>query len=139
MADGRVKLKKDNLAWVYSSSGRKHYDVQFDLINNAISANDNGSYWQGYLGYPAIAVLFDKKVLPFDADLAEALINIKWKDINEKFGKNHERTEKYILDLLAERGFSKEEVKIVTDGILNRIIELGLLRLGPLKKPPLGY
>jgi hypothetical protein len=62
VADGRVKVE-GNTAKVFSSSGNKHYDVEYDPKASAIMANDNGSYWNGYLGYPAIAFLMATNVI----------------------------------------------------------------------------
>ena len=42
---------------VVSSDGTKKYRVEISADGREISSNDNASYWQGYLGYPAIAVL----------------------------------------------------------------------------------
>jgi hypothetical protein len=56
IGDGRFEVA-GNTAKVYSSSGKKFYDVMYDPIKQAITANDNGSYWVGYLGYPSIVLL----------------------------------------------------------------------------------
>lgn len=83
IAGGRVRLYND-YAEVFSSDKRKKYTVVFDLSKKIISANDNGSYWQKYLGYPAIAVLMLKKVIPYDAKIAESLKDIPWKELLRK-------------------------------------------------------
>jgi len=62
VADGRVVVGNDN-GEVSSSSGNKKYVVRWDAKNKAIMTNDNGTYWQGYLGYPAIAYLMACLVL----------------------------------------------------------------------------
>ncbi|MFA6602048.1 MAG: hypothetical protein WCT02_04295 [Candidatus Paceibacterota bacterium] len=49
VADGRLEML-GNSARVYSSSRNKFYEVIFDPETKSIMANDNGSFWQGYLG-----------------------------------------------------------------------------------------
>src|SRR3990167_10799320 len=83
LADGRVEATGDT-GKVYSSSRKKFYDVSYDPINQAIMSNDNASYWQGYLGYPAIAYLMKIGQLPFNQKFADGLKGIAWKDINSK-------------------------------------------------------
>ena len=139
IADGRVIAKKVGKFWVYSSSGRKHYDVQFSQMQNAITSNDNGSYWQSYLGYPAVAVLMQIGIIHFPKDLSLGLAGIEWKKINTKYKNDFELTEKYVLEYLVERGFQIEDVKLEIENITARIIELGLDKFGPTKKPPEGY
>jgi hypothetical protein len=139
VADRRVKQKKGGLFWVNSSSGKKHYEVKYDPIANAITSNDNGSYWKGYLGYPGIAVLLTLKVLPFPVHLAAGLVGIKWKQINAHFQNNFEQTEKHVFEYLIERGFRDDDIRLAIDNIVATIVELGLNRLGPTASPPEGY
>ena len=84
IADDRIKID-GNSAKVYSSSGNKFYTVSYDPAGSSIMCNDNGSYWAGYLGYPAIAYLLKIGVIPFDLSLANLLKDIAWKDINQDF------------------------------------------------------
>ena len=83
MAIDRVEVL-ENTAKVYSSTRNKYYDVVYDPNNQAIMANDNGSYWKGYLGYPSIAFLMKIGVLSYDQNIGESLKDIAWKDINQK-------------------------------------------------------
>ena len=73
VADGRVKLHPDERrATVTSSNGEKEYTVSWDEDGAAYSSNDNATYWQGYAGYPVIAVLMEQGELPLDRAAAEA-------------------------------------------------------------------
>jgi len=56
LGDGRVRIVDSRRALVTSSDGTKTYEVETSEDGREISSNDNASYWQGYLGYPAIAV-----------------------------------------------------------------------------------
>jgi hypothetical protein len=95
IADERIRVT-DTTAAVQSSQGTKTYTVTFDPEKNMISSNDNGSYWQGYLGYPGLAFLMVQKILPFDPTLAQVLKGIAWKELNTSFHNNWEKTEEWI-------------------------------------------
>ncbi|OQB06419.1 MAG: hypothetical protein BWY19_00230 [bacterium ADurb.Bin212] len=135
IADGRISVNGDR-AEVYSSDGNKKYDVIFCESENAIMANDNGSYWVGYLGYPSVAYLMLKGVLEYKAEYGEALKNIKWKEINTKNKNNFELTQEEIDKTLAENQVDLEEFYCYLNNIIKSIGELGLNYLGKKKKPP---
>lgn len=136
VADGRIEID-GNSAKVYSSSGNKFYSVNYDSEKRAIMTNDNGSFWKGYLGYPAIAFLLKKGVLSYEEDVAKILMNIKWKDINQKFKNDFDKTLDYILSPLADT--QKENLNILVQKIDKEILELDLSLLGKKIKPPEGY
>jgi len=136
IADGRVEVG-GNTAKVFSSSGNKFYDVSYDKEKNAIMANDNGSYWKGYLGYPAIAFLMKTGVLSFDEKTASLLENIAWKDINQKFKNDFDKTLEFILSSKSDA--KKESLKELADKIDEEIKVLDLNLLGKKVLPPEGY
>ncbi len=136
VADGRIEID-GNSAKVYSSSGNKFYSVNYDPEKRAIMTNDNGSFWKGYLGYPAIAFLLKKGVLSYEEDVAKILMNIKWKDINQKFKNDFDKTLDYILSPLTDT--QKENLNNLVQKIDKEIAELDLSLLGKKVKPPEGY
>lgn len=138
LGDGRVKAN-GNTATVLSSSGNKFYTVTFDPEANAITANDNASFFQGYLGYPMIAFLLQNGSLAHDKRWEEALRGFAWKDINVQFKNNWDKTAEYIRDKLVTRGYSLEEFDRELDNIMAQIKKLKLERLKPGAKPPAGY
>jgi len=89
IADKRIEIE-GNKAKVFSSSKQKFYSIEFDG-KNSIMCNDNGSYWQGYLGYPSIAFLMLKGKVDYNSKFVEALKDISWKDLNVKFKNNYEK------------------------------------------------
>jgi hypothetical protein len=132
IADGRVEMDHDS-AKVFSSSGDKFYSVMFDEETNVISANDNGSYWQGYLGYPAIAFLMKKGKLSFDAKCSQALKNIHWKKVNTDFKNDFAKTEQYIKDeILPKTTVTSEQLDRAVQKVLQEIEVLQLQK--PLKR-----
>jgi len=136
VADNRLEID-GNTAKCFSSSGNKFYDVIYDPEQNAIMTDDNGSYWKGYLGYPAIAYLLKLGVLPYQEELALALKDIKWKDINQEFKNDFEKTLTFILEPLDEH--TRANLENYTKSVLDQIIELKLGKLGKKMKPPSGY
>ncbi|MDP2642023.1 MAG: hypothetical protein Q8P21_01900 [bacterium] len=136
IADDRIELNGD-VAKVYSSSGNKFYDVSYDPEGNAIMTNDNGSYWKGYLGYPAIAYLLKTGILSYNPELAEPLKGVAWKDINQKFENDFDKTLEYILS-----GINPEitsELQLYVKSLDESIKKLGLNLLGKKTFPPKGY
>ena len=136
VVDGRIELTGDT-AKVYSSSGNKYYDVAYDHAKNAIMTNDNGSYWKGYLGYPAISYLLKIGVLEYKADIAELLKGIKWKDVNQKFKNDFDKTILYIEGNMTEE--NKSRLHEYVESLEQRINVLNLSLLGPKQTPPEGY
>ena len=140
IGDGRVE-HDDNEAKVWSSSRGKHYDVHYDPDEQAIMTNDNGSYWQGYLGYPALAFLLDAGVVKYDPSLAERLKGFAWKDINVKFKNDWAKTEQLVLEELVRRDpqLDQGQMRNELEHLLNKIMALKLSMLGSKQRPPSGY
>ncbi|ABL78315.1 hypothetical protein [Thermofilum pendens] len=128
IGDGRVVFVGEGEARVTGSDGSRVYRVVWDG-KLGIASNDNGSVYRGYLGYPSIAVLMLKGILPFDAKLAEGLKGIPWREINERF-KSYRETEAYVRSLLEEKGFSWAYVDAFIERVLSEI-----KRLKPYKVP----
>ncbi len=139
VADGRIERVGEGEARVYSSSRGKFYTVTYDAESRSIMANDNGSYWQGYLGYPAIAFLMSIGVVRFSLEYAEALKDIAWKDINTKFKNDFDKTVEHIHSILQIKGILIQEFLLEIDDILHQVEMLDLSLLGKKMKPPIGY
>ena len=73
LADGRVRIEGPGRASVRSSAGDKTYTVEWSGDFETVSSNDNASYWQGYLGYPIVAVLLAVGKLEADEAATRAL------------------------------------------------------------------
>jgi len=138
IADGRVSIS-GNQGTVLSSSKSKSYAVQYDPEKNAITANDNGSYWKGYLGYPSIAFLMLKGALQYDARYAAGLKGVPWKDINTQFKNDFDKTAEHIHALLEKKGVDLQTFLRYIDGIHENIEKLSLAKLDSKLKPPAGY
>lgn len=136
VVDGRLEIS-GNTAKCYSSSGNKFYEVEYNKETNAIMTNDNGSFWKGYLGYPAIAYLLQANILPYQAKMGELLRGIAWKDVNQQYKNDFDAVLELILSELSE--IDKGELEAYANDLLNKVRDLKLTKLGKRKKPPVGY
>jgi len=128
-----------NTAKVYSSSGKKHYDVVYDPTKNTITANDNGSYWVGYLGYPSILLLLVLGIIKYDHKLAEHLRGFNWKNINKKFKNDFTKTQEYVDQTISEKyGVDIAKFHLALKKIHEDINNLQLNKPAKGKRPPAG-
>lgn len=138
IGDKRIEVS-GNEAKVYSSSRGKYYDIKYDPEKNAITTNDNASYWVGYMGYPAVAFLLAKGIVKYKKESAVALSGIHWKDLNTKFKNDFEKAVEYILSDLEKQGVNVEDLQIDVKSIHDQVLSLKLEKLGTTAKPPSGY
>ncbi|MBI4964490.1 MAG: hypothetical protein HY913_14525 [Desulfomonile tiedjei] len=135
IADGRVSPKGDQQAEVVSSSGAKTYLVEWSEDLSGITSNDNASFWQGYMGYPIIAVLMLLGRLHFKREVADMLSGIPWKQINKQFRNDYDKAVDSVLGQLEAQGLRRETITDEVDRILAQIEKMELEKL-PRKKPP---
>lgn len=136
VADDRLEVS-GNEAKVFSSSGNKFYTIAYDPSSQSIMVNDNGSFYKGYLGYPAIAYLMVIGELEYSIEIANELKGIAWKDINQKFKNDFDKTLEFILS------DKSPEVRVKIEAEVNRINNQLSLKsynlLGNKIQPPEGY
>lgn len=101
-------LSRGLIAKCLSSNGDKTYDVRLQLeSSNGIdvlrwACNDNGSRFQGYLGYPVIALMLTSRLLTTVAeeDLLAAislLHDVEWKNIATKYKNDWDKVIETVL------------------------------------------
>jgi hypothetical protein len=136
IGDGRIRI--DGMtAQVDSSNGDKTYDVTYDAAKNAIVTNDNGSYWQGYLGYPAIAYLVATRKIVVSGDVITALTGFAWKELNTTFKNDFAKTQAFIDEHIAATGFDMTTFHRTIDEVAKTLTKLHLQKL-PRKRPPVA-
>ena len=139
IGDGRVRATDQSAspaAWeVVSSDGAKTYRVEICADGREISSNDNASYWQGYLGYPAIAVLTARGTLHASAEATRALAGIAWKELNRRFKNDYARTTAEVARVVAERGGDFDAIRAEAAAILDALAALAPER-GARRRPP---
>ena len=135
IGDGRVKLKADRKAEIESSGRSKTYLVEWSDDLHGITSNDNASYWQGYMGYPIIAVLLRLGRLDFNKETADLLSGIPWKQINKQFRNNYDKAVESVLDQLEANGVDRQTITSEVEKIMAQVETLELEKL-PSRKPP---
>ena len=81
IVDGRVSMQSDS-ATVISSDGAKDYLVKWK--GDTYFSSDNATYWQGYPGYPVLAVLMLQGRLPYNESVARYFKGVDWHALNER-------------------------------------------------------
>jgi len=135
IGDGRIRLEDEHRALVTSSEGDKTYEVELSDDGREISSNDSASYWQGYLGYPAIAVLLIRGLYRAPANVIDALAGIPWKEINRRFKNDYEQTLAEVNKIVEASGHDPDAIASEVDAIMEALRKLGPLR-GKRRRPP---
>lgn len=138
VADQRVAITGPGTARVVSSSRDKSYDVEWSEDWRAVTANDNASHWQGYIGYPIIAVLLLLGKLSWNGRIAALLAGIPWKAVNDRFKRDYDKAIDHVLDQVAADGGSRAEIEQEVERIYQQLGSLGLQRAKPHNRPPQG-
>lgn len=86
LVDQRMTLYEDH-ADVISSTGEKQYTVLFH--DQEYASNDSATYWQGYPGYPIIALWMKQGILPYKEDIAMQFQGVAWKILNTKYKRDY--------------------------------------------------
>lgn len=87
IADNRITMK-ENEAECVSSDGTKTYEIAWD--GDTYASSDNATYWQGYPGYPVLAVLLLQGRLTYDRKLVSEMAGIPWKKLNDRYKRDYE-------------------------------------------------
>ena len=133
IADGRVVLR-NNEADVFSSDRSKKYLVSW--VDSTYSSNDNASYWQGYLGYPIIAVLLLQGKLPLDKEIAACFKNINWKKLNVEYKNKYAEVVKQIMEELKKEGIDCDRINMEISKVFEGIKQLNINTKRSSMRPP---
>ncbi len=136
VADGRVRLTGHGSATVTSSGGDKTYDVEWSDDGRTVTANDNASYWQGYLGYPIIAVLLARGEIHADETAVTAVAGVPWHDLNKQYRRDYEAAVAHVLRQAKDHGGDPALVEREVAAVLEQLDALGLQRAGRGRRPP---
>ena len=121
IADGRVTLNEDS-AQVASSNYEKKYTVTWK--DDVYTSNDNASYWQGYAGYPMIAVLMLQGKLILNKDIAYYFKGINWTELNKKYKAKYAKAIEDIMDGLKEKGIDCDKIILEVQKVYSQIEKL---------------
>jgi len=136
LGDRRIRIESATRALVTSSEGTKTYEVEISDGGHSIASNDNASYWQGYLGYPAIAVLIERGVIARPpANAINGLSGIPWKEINRRFRNEYAKTIAEVERIAGQSGHDPDAIRAEATAILEAIRKLAPYR-GTRSRPP---
>lgn len=107
IADRRITMNEDH-AVVVSSSRGKEYTVSWN--GSTYASNDNGTYWQGYPGYPVIAVLMQQEKLPLDLKIASNFADVNWTELNARYKRDYSKAAAAVMDRLQCSSDEKEQI-----------------------------
>jgi hypothetical protein len=138
LGDRRVQVEDDRHATVISSDGRRKYRVEISADWRTISSNDNASYWQGYLGYPAIAVLLLHGLCDVRKETINALTGISWNELNRRFHNDYTRTIDEVKRRAEDRGFDSRLIAQEAEMVLTKLAEFAPLRGSRRRPAPTG-
>ena len=119
-----------------SSDGAKTYLVVWDREKTAFGANDNASYWVGYMGYPIIAALMSLDVLLVNHKLADWLAGVNWNQLNKTYKKDYDAAVEYVLDQIARRSGPRDGIKEHAEALFAGLKDLNIGRITPPGPPP---
>lgn len=105
LADNRIVLSETS-AEVTSSDSSKQYKVKWN--DTTYCSTDNGTYWQGYAGYPVIAVLILQSKIDVDKSIIEYFAGINWNSLNKKHKRDYRAA---LLEAFAEKQIAKDDIE----------------------------
>jgi len=133
IADGRVFLKEEE-AEVSSSDLTKKYLVTWK--GETYSSNDNASYWQGYPGYPILAVLMLQGKLSLNREIADCFKGISWKKLNTEYKNQFAKAVKVVMDQLKEKGIDCDKINEEINQVYQEIGQLAITVKRSSLRPP---
>jgi hypothetical protein len=123
IADNRITMY-DTYAEVSSSDNSKKYTVEWN--DNAYSSNDNATYWQGYPGYPVIAILLLQGKIKYDDSIVDYFKGIEWKKLNKKFKNDYSKSIESVYEELKNNNVNIDHIEEVISNIYNELKELDI-------------
>lgn len=124
LGDGRVRILDEEHAQVTSSEGDKTYQVETRHDGREVSSNDSASYWQGYVGYPAIAVLLRRGLIAIPAKATQALAGIPWNELNRRFKRDYSKTLAEVEGKLKQAGYDPDAILAEANAVLEALRSL---------------
>lgn len=133
IADNRVVLMEE-WASVFSSNRTKEYTVIWK--EGIYTSNDNASYWQGYAGYPMIAVFMLQEKLFLNLDVANYFKGINWTELNLKYKAKYATAVAEIMESLLEKGADYDEITSEVKRVYSQLEMLDIVCKRSSIRPP---
>ena len=123
IGDGRVEMHEE-YAVIRSSDASRQYTVEWD--GNKYMSDDSATFWQGYPGYPVIAVLMLQGRLPMDEDVCRKMKGIAWKTINDAHKRNYSAALDEVMNDLETRGTDTSDIRKLADNVNEQLAVLDI-------------
>ncbi|MCM1517108.1 MAG: hypothetical protein NC117_00500 [Pseudoflavonifractor sp.] len=124
-------LGESGEATVESSDGSRSYLVTWQ--GDTYTSSDNATYWQGYPGYPVIAVLMTQGRLPLDTDVARMFSGVNWRKLNKEHGNDYAAA---VKEVMVDRGHDVATVDADVQQVYSSLASLPIkIRRGTVKPP----
>lgn len=118
IGDQRITMG-DQSAEVRSSDGSKTYTVEWD--EHRYASDDNATFWQGYPGYPVIAVLMKQGKLSCDEAVCMKMKGIPWKQLNDRHKRNYAEAVMEVLENLKQQGAETADITALAETVNNEL------------------
>lgn len=133
IADGRIVMNEGQAA-VRSSNGQKEYTVTWK--GRVYTSNDSGTYWQGYAGYPVIAILLLKGELPLDPSVYVKFNEINWTELNTLYKRDYAKASEAVFAKLNYSESDKEKIRTEALRVYEAMKSLDIeIKRGSLRPP----
>lgn len=124
-------LGESGEATVMSSDGSRSYLVTWQ--GDTYTSSDNATYWQGYPGYPVIAVLMSQGKLPLDTDVARIFSGVNWHKLNKDHNNDYAAA---VSDVMSDRVHDRAMVDADVQQVYSSLASLPLtIRRGAMRPP----
>ena len=128
LTDGRVNILSDSTvghgeAEVESSDRAKKYKVTWRDDAKVFTSTDNATFWQGYPGYPVIAVMMRLGLLPYAEDIAVEFAGINWTKLNAEHKRDYASA---LLHIERERNIDPEAAAAAASIAYTALLEMNL-------------
>lgn len=125
IADERVQCQ-GNEAIVLSSDLSKQYHIHWE--DHIYYSDDSATYWQGYPGYPIIAVLMLQGKLTYNIAICNKFKGIEWNSLNQKFKRDYGAAFRYVLsDILHCSNLDQNIIQAEISKIFKELENLDIL------------
>ena len=118
IGDQRITMSEYS-AEVKSSDGSKTYTVEWN--GNRYTSDDNATFWQGYPGYPVIAVLMKQGRLSCNEAVCEKMKGIPWKQLHDMHKRNYAEAVRDVLDGLKAQGVGTDDITALAETVNNEL------------------
>lgn len=118
IADNRISMN-ENSAKVVSSDGKKEYNIYWN--ETQISSTDNATFWQGYPGYPVIALWLEIGMINYHKEITNYFKNINWHEINEKNKRDYDKGISEVLETIKMKNGNIEQIKEEVEQIYKQL------------------